>query len=72
MRYVFSQEYLLHAGSEVGGGGSAGSSKVRRSSTPISSSAIGRSQGSSPGVCFGEIVKTSSALRVEMLIPVDT
>lgn len=48
-RNVFSQEYLLHAGSEVGGSGSAGGSKGRRSSTPTPLSAIGRSQGSSPG-----------------------
>lgn len=34
-----------------------GGSKARRSSTPISSSAIGRSQGSSPGIVCNEVFR---------------
>ncbi|CAM9895733.1 unnamed protein product, partial [Ectocarpus sp. 12 AP-2014] len=47
MMLEIAKEYLLHAGIEVGGGGVTGS-KGRRNSTPGSSSAVGRSQRSTP------------------------
>ncbi|CAN0392522.1 unnamed protein product, partial [Pylaiella littoralis] len=47
MMLEIAKEYLLHAGSEAGIGGSIGS-KGRRSSTPVSTSVVGSSQGSSP------------------------